>query len=340
MLIRTLSVAAAAWLSVAPAMADSPTLSSVRGAGTLKCGVVGSLEDWNKTDLHGPLAPLSLEICKAVSVAAMGPQAKVAAKTYATELEAEEGLSKSEVDLLVGVTPDATAMWHWHIAFGAPVFYDAQMVMVRNDSHAATFKDVGGMSICVVEGTDNESILQAQLHIRKLAATTDAFQEEGEMEDAVATRHCDGVSAYVSHLAQFRLAYAKQVGHDKILPDILRLSPVTVAYRPGDQQWSMIVDWTVYSLIQAEASGVTQANVAEQRGSEDPVVQRLLGIDWATSRALGLEAHDWAAKVISVVGNYGEIYDRTLGAKSPLNMPRGLNRLWLDGGLMYPLPVQ
>jgi general L-amino acid transport system substrate-binding protein len=173
-----------------------------------------------------------------------------------------------------------------------------------------------------------------------VAATTDAFQEEGEMDDAVATRHCDGVSAYVSHLAQLRIAYPKQVGNDRILPDVLRLSPVTVAYRPGDLQWSMIVNWTVYSLIQAEASGVTQANVGAQSGNEDPLVQRLLGIDWATSRALGLEAHDWAAQVISVVGNYGEIYDRTLGAKSQLNMPRGLNRLVSDGGLMFPLPVQ
>lgn len=102
----------------------------------------------------------------------------------------------------------------------------------------------------------------------------------------------------------------------------------------------MIVDWTIYALIQAEASGVTQANVAAMGASEDPVVQRLLGVDWATSRALGLEAHDWAAQVIAVVGNYGEIYDRSVGSQSALKLPRGLNALWLNGGLMHPLPVQ
>jgi general L-amino acid transport system substrate-binding protein len=119
---------------------------------------------------------------------------------------------------------------------------------------------------------------------------------------------------------------------------LLTLSPIAPAYRNGDPQWSMIVDWTVYSLIQAEASGVTRANVGAQRASEDPVVQRLLGVDWATSRALGLSAKDWAAQVIAVVGNYGEIYERAVG--SPLQMPRGMNALWLNGGLMHPLPVQ
>jgi general L-amino acid transport system substrate-binding protein len=327
------------WLLVAPAF-GATTLEQVRAGGALRCGVAASPEDWNKTDLHGPLEPLSLEICKAVSVAALGPRAKVEARTYASELEAEEGLSKSEVDLVVGVTPDATAMWHWNIAFGAPVFYDAQVVMVRDGSHAAAFEDLGGMSICVVEGTENEKILQAQFHIRGVSATADAFQEEGEMDDAVSVRRCDGVSAYVSRLALLRTTYHKELGNDKILPDLLRLAPVAAAYRQGDRQWSMIVDWTIYSLIQAEASGVTQANVEAQKASEDVVVQRLLGIDWATSRALGLDAHDWAAQVIAVVGNYGEIYERTLGSQSPLQLPRGLNRLWLNGGLMHPLPVQ
>jgi general L-amino acid transport system substrate-binding protein len=92
--------------------------------------------------------------------------------------------------------------------------------------------------------------------------------------------------------------------------------------------------------VQAEASGVTQANVKAQLASEDPVVQRLLGVDWATSRALGLPAKDWAAQVIAAVGNYGEIYERTVGMNAPLQLPRGLNALWSSGGLMRPLPLQ
>jgi general L-amino acid transport system substrate-binding protein len=166
------------------------------------------------------------------------------------------------------------------------------------------------------------------------------FQEEGEMDDAVATRRCDAVSAYVSRLAALRRTYAAQLSNDTLLPDMLTLSPVAPAYRQGDTQWAMIVDWTIYALIQAEVSGVTRANVAAQRASEDPVVQRLLGVDWATSRALGLTAKDWAAQVIAAVGNYGEIYDRTVGMGGALQLPRGVNALWTSGGLMRPMPVQ
>jgi general L-amino acid transport system substrate-binding protein len=324
-------------LGTAPALAESPTLDAVRTRGALRCGVVATPEDWTKTDLHGPLTPLSLEMCKAVSVAVLGTHAKVDATGYATELEAEEGLSKSSVDLVVGVSPEATAMWHWKISFGPPVFYDGQGILIRYDAPVTTIADLAGIKVCVVEGTDNEKILLARTVARGTAIIPMPFQEEGEMDDGMAVRHCDAISADVSRLAQVRAAYPKQLSRDRIMPELLTLAPVVPAYRQGDPQWGMIVDWTIHALIQAEASGVTQANVAAQRNSEDPVVQRLLGVDWSASRALGLDDHDWAAQVIAVVGNYGEIYQRTLG---PLQLPRGLNALWLNGGLMHPLPIQ
>jgi general L-amino acid transport system substrate-binding protein len=323
-----------------PALAGSTTLDSVRAAGALRCGVVVTPEDWNKTDLHGPLAPLGLEICKAVAVAALGIQARVDVTAYPSELEAEEGLSKGPVDLAVGVSPDATAMWHWRIGFGPPFFYDGQGFLLRHDAAVASLAGLAGMGVCVVEGTDNEKILLARTVARGIAIVPMPFQEEGEMDDGLAVRHCDAISADISRLAQIKATYPKQLGADRILTETLTLAPVAPAYRQGDPQWSMIVDWTIYALIQAEASGVTQANVAAERASEDPVIQRLLGVDWATSRALGLAAHDWAAQVIGVVGNYGEIYDRTVGSHSALQLPRGLNALWLNGGLMHPLPVQ
>jgi general L-amino acid transport system substrate-binding protein len=339
MLLRVLTSACLAALFAAPALC-MPTLDAVRAAGALRCGVVANPEDWNKSDLHGPLGPLDVEICRAVATAVLGSKATLALKPFASELEAEEGLSKGEVDLAVGVTPDATAIWHWKISFGPPVFYDGQGFLVRKDAPVSSVADLAGVKVCVVEGTDNEKILLARTIARGIAIVPMPFQEEGEMDDGLAVRHCDAISAYVSRLAQTKGAYPKQLGGDRILPDLLTLSPAAPAYRQGDPQWGMIVDWTVYALIQAEASGVTQANVDAKRASEDPVVQRLLGVDWATSRALGLAAHDWAAQVIATVGNYGEIYDRTVGPQGALKMPRGLNALWLQGGLMYPLPVQ
>ncbi len=339
MILRLTTLTCLAGMLAGPALAG-PTLDKVQAAGQLGCGVIAEPEDYTKADLHGALAPLSAEICKAVAVAALGARAKVALKVYPVELAAEEGLHKGEVDLVVGATPDATSVWHWQIWFGPPVFYDAQGFMVRPDAHATSLAELAGKKVCFVEGTDNEKVLLARTVARGIALIPLPFQEEGEMEDGLAVGHCDAISADLSRLAQERATYPKQMGDDIVLPDLLTLHPAAPAYRQGDAQWASIVDWTIYALIQAEASGVTQANLAAQRGSEDPVVQRLLGVDWASSRALGLAAHDWSAQVIAVVGNYGEIYARTVGAGSALRMPRGLNALWTEGGLMHPLPVQ
>ena len=180
----------------------------------------------------------------------------------------------------------------------------------------------------------------ATIDPKQIAIIPMPFQEEGEMDDAMSARHCDAISAYVSKLAVLRSAYARQLGGDAILHDWLTVAPVAPAYRQGDAAWAMLVDWTIYALLQAEASGVTRETVGAMRDSQDPLVRRLSGQDWASSRAIGLQDHEWAAKVIAVVGNYGEIYDRTVGAQSALRLPRGRNALWTQGGLMVPLPVQ
>jgi general L-amino acid transport system substrate-binding protein len=327
-------------LSCTNAALAQATVAKIKAAGQVSCGIVATPEDWNKTDLHGPLTALDAEICKAVGVAVLGPRAKVNLEAFDSELQSEEALSNGGVDLIVGVSPDATSMWHWKIAFGPTIFYDAQAILVRGDSPATALAGLAGMKVCVVEGTDNEKILLARTIAHGIAINALPFQEEGEMDDGLAVRHCDAVSAYLTRLAELQRNYPKQLSHDRILPDLLRLAPVAPAYRRDDPQWSMIVDFTVHALVQAEESGITRANVGNQRANEDPVVQRLLGVDWATSRALNLPAKDWAAQVIAAVGNYGEIFSRTVGTESPLQMPRGLNALWSHGGLMHADPVQ
>jgi general L-amino acid transport system substrate-binding protein len=315
------------------------TLGEVRARAELRCGVVGDPEDWNKSDLHGPLTPLYTEICKAVSVAALGAKASVDLKPYLTEMDAEEGVAKGEVDVVVGVSPDASSMARLGIQFGPPVFYDGQGLLVRGDAHATSMSSLSGKRICAIEGTDNEHVLAAQAKARGIALTVREWQEESEMDDALSVRRCDGVSAYLSRLANLRNRYA-QLALDTLLPDILTLSPAAPAYRGDDRQWGMIVDWTIHALVQAEASGITMANVHSRTLDDDPVVQRLLGTDWSAARALGLDDHGWAEQVISVVGNYGEIYDRTVGTQGSLRLPRGLNALWTNGGLIHPLPVR
>lgn len=342
--MKCIGMLAAALLGlVAHGFADTPpiavgaTLRQIQAAGELHCGVVAAREDWNKDDLHGDLSSLDVEICKAVGIAALGTHGKIDIITFNSELEAEQGLSHSRVDLVVGVSPSVSAAAHWQVAFGPPVFYDGLAVLVRPDVPATSVRNLAGRKICVIDGTDNDRVLQARASTFAAKLRVATWQEEGEMDDAIATHWCDAVGAYVSRLLPLRQQY-RQLVNARILPGLLTLAPVVPAYRRDDAQWGLLVDWTIYALIQAEESGVTRANVAPQKASEDPVVQRLLGIDWITSQALGLPNKDWAATVISAVGNYGEIYQRTIGASYQL--PRGVNALWRDGGLMHALLIK
>jgi general L-amino acid transport system substrate-binding protein len=318
-------------------VAGGSTLRQIQSAGQLRCGVLVSREDWDKVDLHGDLNALDVEICKAVGVAALGTRGKIDITTFNTDLEAEQGLSQSHVDLVVGVSPNLAAATQWGIAFGPPVFYDGLALLVRADVPANSLKDLTNRKICVIDATENDRWLEAHASTFTPKLRISTWQEEGEMDDAMATHWCDAVGAYTTRLLPLRSGY-RQLANARILPNLLTLAPVVPAYRNGDPHWALLVDTTINALIQAEESGVTRANVAAQKSSEDPAVQRLLGVDWISSKALCLPNKDWAATVISAVGNYGEIYQRTVG--EPFKLPRGVNALWLDGGLMRAMPIQ
>ncbi len=324
-------------LVIAAALARADTLDQVRARGHLRCGVVVGAEDWNKVDLHGPLAPLDAAICAAVAVAALGPKAQVDLARYAGEQDAEAALQHSEVDVAVGVTPGVTPLMHYRIEFGPPVFYDAQGFLVRRDAQIRSVHDLGGKAVCYIEGTDLERTLQARTIAAGIPLVPMPFQEQGEMDDGLLAGHCQAISADLSKLAATRAGFHHPEKF-QLLSDTLTLQPVAPAYRQGDPRWGAIVDWTVHSLVLAESLGLTKDSVHRAAG-DDPVVQRLVGADWATASALGL-AKDWAAQVVGAMGNYGEIYEATVGARANLNLPRGLNALWTEGGLMHALPVQ
>jgi len=315
------------------------TLGKVRAAGHLRCGVVAEAEDWNKDDLHGSLAALGHEICGAVAAAALGERPAVITTAYAVEADAEQGLAKGKVDLVVGVSPSATAALRNGIRFSAPVFYDAVGVLVRRASHIDTLQGLAGKKLCYEQDTDLDRLVQARLIDRGIKLLPFPFQEQGEMEDGLIGGHCDAIAGDLSKLAQTRASYPAAAKDLALLPDTLALDPVAAATAEGDARWAAIVDWTIYALIQAEASGVTRANVHGFKPGDDPVDDRLLGVDWAAGQALGLPK-DWAVHALATTGNYGEIYARSLGAGSPYGLPRGFNALWLHGGLMAPMAIR
>jgi general L-amino acid transport system substrate-binding protein len=167
------------------------------------------------------------------------------------------------------------------------------------------------------------------------------FEEEGEMEAAFVTRNCAAITADVSQLAYERLGFKSMAKNFEILPEVIAKDPLAPTYTLDDPQWAAIVNWIVEALIQAEESGVTQADLAEMKmkKSDDVVIRRLLGIQRGYGQLLGLD-DAWAARVIEAVGNYGEMFERDLGSGSVMKLARGLNNLWTQGGLMYALPMR
>ena len=121
---------------------------------------------------------------------------------------------------------------------------------------------------------------------------------------------------------------------------LISKEPLGPMVRRGDDEWFAIVKWVIYGLVEAEEYGVTQANVdAMQKDSKDPVVMRLTGSGEDTGKLLGLDK-DWLLRAVKATGNYGEIFERNVGPKTPLALPRGVNNLWNKGGIMYAPPIR
>jgi general L-amino acid transport system substrate-binding protein len=333
------AIAAAVLTGAVPSARAAGTLDSVRAAGALACGVVTEETDYSKDDTHGGLDDLGGELCKAVATAVLGANARAKVVGHPDERAALLELAAGHTDLLIGVTPTATKAATYGVMFGPPVFFDGQGVMVSRTSGIRSLADLAGKQVCYIDNTENEWQLAPGLEARGIALRRFPFQEMGEMDAALVTGHCAAETADVSQLAEQRAAFHDRRKDFVILPETITFDPLAPAVRQDDPRWADVVTWALAALVQAEASGVTRANVAAMLGSDDPTVRRLLGRDRAAARALGL-ADDWAATMIAAFGNYGEIYDRTVGPGTELNLPRGRNALWRDGGLLFPLPVR
>jgi len=313
------------------------TLDSIRAAHHMECGTVVSTDDWNGEDVHGNLSALGAEICRAVAVAILGDADSLTIRPFPAELEALNALKAGTIQLAVGISPSASTATHFGVGFGPPFFYDSQRLMVSKRSGITDLAGLRDKLICALDMSPPERALRDEMTARGIPYALQAHSEQGEMDAAVAVRRCAAGTALESRLAQSRANFHAVTTDFVFLPERFGLYPVVPAYRYGDQKFALVVDWTMSALIEAEALGITQANVAAAAKREDMRAEQLLGHDFATAQALGL-AHNWAAKVIAATGNYGEIFQRTTGG--PYHLDRGLNALWTEGGLMRPLPMK
>lgn len=336
---RPIAPPASAQTVASPPSGAVPTAAvpAIMQAGHLRCATVGSEDDWNGQDQHGDLSVLGAAVCHAVAAAILGDASKVEIAEMPAEPEALAALRSGSVDLALGISPSAETAVQWGVGFGPAIFYDTQRFMVPQGSHIAKAADLRDALICAMNNTPAERTLRDEMTAREIPYALQAHSEQGEMDASVGVARCAAGTALESRLAASRADFPATAPPFNFLPERLGLSPVVPAYRYGDQRLGLIVDYTVHALVEAEALGITQANVEAARARTDMRAQRLLGGDRAVGQALGL-GPDWVVRVIAAVGNYGEIFNRTLGKTYGLD--RGLNALWTAGGLMHPAPLQ
>jgi general L-amino acid transport system substrate-binding protein len=218
-------------------------------------------------------------------------------------------------------------------------YYDGQGFLVPIALNARHAKELSGASVCVQTGTTSELNLADFFRANQMELRPVTLEKYEEMIGAYLAGRCDALSADISALATIRANATSSPQDHLLLPERISKEPLAPAVRQGDDQWFDIVKWSQFAMIEAEERGVSSEDVDLQLGTADPNVRRLLGITPGAGAALGLDDR-WSYRVIRQVGNYGESFERNLGAGSKLNLPRGINNLWTQGGLMYAMPLR
>lgn len=317
---------------------DGPTLSAVKQRGHLQCGASTGVAGFSRPDASGEWTGLDVEICKALAAATLGDARRVRF-TPLTSQQRLVALQTGEIDVL-----SRTTTWTMQrdtasgLSFTTPVFYDGQGFLVRRSANVRTAKELDGATICSTTGTTIEANLADWARVSNVRYTPVTFDNTDASRNAFLAQRCDALTSDASQLASIRATQPRPEDF-VILPDLISKEPLTPSVRRGDEQWFGIVRWVIFALIEAEELGVTRANVESMLESRDPAIQRLLGVNGNLGRGMGLD-NRWAYNAIRAVGNYGEIFERHVGAATPLGLPRGLNALWRNGGLMYAMPLR
>ncbi len=315
------------------------TLSDIQKKGELTCGVSEGTPGFSNPDSTGRWVGLDVDICRAVSAAVLGDPDKIKFVPLASKQKII-ALSSGQVDMT-----SRTTTWTMKrdtkeaVDFTSIVYYDGQGFMVKSSLGIASAKELDGASVCVTTGTTTELNLADFARANGIKFEAVVFEGKKEAFNSYKKGRCDAFTTDMSQLASWRSTLPNGSDH-VILNDVISKEPLSPLVRHGDNQWKDVVTWVVNGLIEAEEKGVTQANVADQAdNSTDPTVQRMLGVSGDMGGYLGLDK-DWLKRTISSVGNYGEVYERNLGAKTRLKLERGINALWTQGGLLYSPPIR
>jgi general L-amino acid transport system substrate-binding protein len=333
-LVSTLALAAAFWSQAASAQ----TLKTVTDRGALSCGVSQGLPGFSLPDDKGNWTGLDVDICRAIAAAIFNDSTKVKFVPLSAK-DRFTALQSGEIDLLSRNTT-------WTLSrdtslganFTGVTYYDGQGFLVKKSLKVNSALELNSASVCVQTGTTNEQNLADYFKGNNMKYEVIAFGSADETIKAYESGRCDVFTADVSQLFAERLKLSNPADHS-VLPEVISKEPLGPMVRHGDDQWFDLVKWVLFAMIDAEELGVTQRNVDEMAKSDKPEFRRAFGTDGNLGEQLGL-TKDWVSRIVKAVGNYGESFDRNVGAGSKLGIARGLNQLWTKGGIQYAPPIR
>lgn len=335
-LITCAVVAAVAGTS---SVAFAQTLDEVKERGYLQCGVTEGVPGFSFPDENNNWTGLEVDFCRAMA-AAIFDDPDAVRYTPLTSQVRFESLANGNIDVL-----SRTTTWTMSrdtdlgITFTGTMFYDGQGFMVREDSGVTSALELSGAAVCIESGTTTELNAADYFAANGMdLSNAVVFVNQDEVVQAYLDGRCDVFTTDSSALAAERSGFSDPEAHI-ILPEIISKEPLGPSVRQGDTQWFNIAKWTLFAMVNAEELGVSSENVEEMLGSDNPQIRRLLGVEGDFGTPIGLTA-DWAYRIISHVGNYGEVYERHVGENTPINIPRGINNLWTEGGIMYAPPIR
>jgi general L-amino acid transport system substrate-binding protein len=342
MSVRFVRVAAVSvGLAVATlATASAGTLEDVKARGVLKCGVAPNSPGFAYKDAQGTYRGFDIDFCHAIAAAVFGDGKKVEISPL--------GLRDGFATLASGGVDVLTHRFTWTfnrdngtgIETVTTVFFDGQGFIVRKASNVKSVKDLNGATICVAQGSSSVLNLADYFRARGMKYQLATFADLDEARNAYEAGRCDAWTNDRSNLAARAQGLKNRADH-VLLSETISKEPIGPMVKAGDSAWFHVVRWTVAALVAAEELGVTSQNVDQQKQAADakPEVKRLLGVGDNLGQKLGLSA-DWAYNAIKQVGNYGEIFERHVGEKTPLGLSRGANAQWIDGGLLQAPPFR
>ena len=317
---------------------DTKTLKRTVKRDAVLCGVNTGLPGFSTPDAQGNWAGFDVDFCRAVAAAIFNDPKKVTFVGLDASDRFKE-LQSRKVDILSrNSTWSMSRETSYDLYFPAVSYYDGQGFMVPRARNVDAALDLDGSKVCVQDGTTTALNLADYFRGNNIKYTEMKFGKLDDVVKAYSAGQCDTLTADASQLYALRMTLGKP-DDNVILPDIISKEPLAPVVRQRDDDWMMIVKWTLYAMINAEELGISSATLDQALKSTKPDVKRFVGTEGAYGEQLGL-SKDWAARIIRRVGNYGEVYERNIGAGSKLRIPRGLNQLWSAGGIHYAPPIR